>query len=370
MKNVNIIIDRERIVDYLTTPIKQNIRELFESGYKINFFNKINTKTTSCDILILVSKPVLNILKEKNPIIGENDLTALFLKNVRKNTSKVIWLDNSDSTSVTHFELLPYVDLYLKKHLFKDKSLYSKNYVGGRIFTDYYHHNFNVKDNYPFTQFFPLKQKYYDKVDLAWNIGLGDMYNSFTKMNHLRRFIPSIIPFKYNSNYFSPKSRKQRDFFLKTSTNLSRKLIAFHRLELISSLSKIMKKNNLNGILQGPKLTTKLYRKKLSQSKIIPSPFGWGELGVRDYEAFIFGGLLLKPDISHMETWPSIFIEDETYKPIKWDFSDLEEKVLYLLSNDKERIRIASNGQEAYRESISKKGMSLFVDWFVQQVEK
>ena len=35
MKNINIIIDRERIVDYLTTPIRQNIRELFERGYKI-----------------------------------------------------------------------------------------------------------------------------------------------------------------------------------------------------------------------------------------------------------------------------------------------------------------------------------------------
>ena len=114
----------------------------------------------------------------------------------------------------------------------------------------------------------------------------------------------------------------------------------------------------------------KRFRNELANSKILPSPFGWGELGIRDYEAFIFGALLLKPDISHMETWPSIFVENKTYKPFKWNFSDLEKIINELLEDDVVRLEIAQNGQEAYFKSISNKGMEEFCNFFIRQIEK
>ena len=106
----------------------------------------------------------------------------------------------------------------------------------------------------------------------------------------------------------------------------------------------------------------------MSGTKILPSPFGWGELGVRDYEAFIFGTALLKPDMAHMETWPDIFRPDETYQPVDWGFDDLESVLDDLLANDTKRTRIAAAGQEAYRESISPAGMERFCAWFVRQI--
>ena len=84
MKTVNFIIDNDRIVDYLISPVKHNIKTLFDRGYKIKFYNRLNSKATSCDILILISKPALNLLKEKSAIINQNDTTALFLKKVRE----------------------------------------------------------------------------------------------------------------------------------------------------------------------------------------------------------------------------------------------------------------------------------------------
>ena len=84
MKTVNFIIDNDRIVDYLISPVKHNIKSLFDRGYKIKFYNKINSKATSCDILILISKPVLNLLKKKSAIINQNDTTHFFLKSKRK----------------------------------------------------------------------------------------------------------------------------------------------------------------------------------------------------------------------------------------------------------------------------------------------
>ena len=90
---------------------------------------------------------------------------------------------------------------------------------------------------------------------------------------------------------------------------------------------------------------------------------------MRDYEAFIFGAALLKPDMSHMETWPNVFIKDETYCSFNWDYSNLEEKILELLDSSKKRIDLANSGQSIYKNSISNKGMVEFCNWFTNQIE-
>ena len=67
----------------------------------------------------------------------------------------------------------------------------------------------------------------------------------------------------------------------------------------------------LSGSVSG-KIPVGEYRKQMSESKIAFGPFGWGELNIREYEALIMGCLLLRPDISHMATWPEIFFNGET----------------------------------------------------------
>ena len=110
------------------------------------------------------------------------------------------------------------------------------------------------------------------------------------------------------------------------------------------------------------------YKHEMSNAKVVVSPFGWGEIGVRDFEAFIYGAALIKPDMSHLETWPDIFIPGETYQPIRWDFEDLEQVIDDLLSDSNRRIEIAAAGQKAYKRMISEKGMNVFCDWFIQQI--
>ena len=102
----------------------------------------------------------------------------------------------------------------------------------------------------------------------------------------------------------------------------------------------------------------------------MPSPFGWGEIGLRDFEAFIYGATLLKPDVSHMETWPNVFFPGETYQPVAWDFSDLEKNTLGLLSDPKRRQSIAEAGQDLYRDTISAQGMERFCSWFTGQIDR
>ena len=69
------------------------------------------------------------------------------------------------------------------------------------------------------------------------------------------------------------------------------------------------------------------YKKFLKSANVILSPFGWGEICFRDREAFTNGGVLLKPDMNHIETFPNIYEEKITYVSCKWDLSNLKEAI-------------------------------------------
>jgi len=172
MKNVHFITKNSQIEDYLITPVNYNKKALYERGYKVQIFYKLTKKSLSCDILCLISKPIIQMLRERDSVFKESGPVVSFVKEARKYCNKIIWMDISDSTSVTHFELLSYLDLYLKKHLLKDKTLYQKEFYGGRIFTDFYHKRFGVVDSFPFKQFYPLDMNLVHKVGLSWNMML------------------------------------------------------------------------------------------------------------------------------------------------------------------------------------------------------
>ena len=93
-------------------------------------------------------------------------------------------------------------------------------------------------------------------------------------------------------------------------------------------------------MISNKRVTTEEYYREMISSKICVSPFGYGEICWRDFEAIICGCLLVKPDISHVETNPDVFRPYETYVPVKWDFSDLEEKCTHYLMDGRERERI------------------------------
>jgi|GEM_PF-413237 len=386
MKKINIFASKDAITTYTLAPIRLNKERLYERGYRVNIFYKMKPGLVDCDVLCLVSKPTHLALGDRGPIYQDDGEIIKFLIEARKTAGRIIWMDDSDSTSVTHFELLPYIDFYLKKQIFKDKSLYKIPYYGGRIFSDYYHNKFNVCDDTVFDQFYPLKEADWDKVKVSWNIGLGDMRNAFTWRTPVQRMFPDYFLPSPDIKFVSPSQERPVDLFLRTSANLSRKSIAFHRQEMLRQLTTILNQSTeFSGMVGntvqrrtktaekllpeiGGRLSMATYRDIVAHTKIAPSPFGWGEIGVRDYEAFIFGALLLKPDVSHMATWPDIFIADETYVPVDWSFDDLGELIGEMVSNSANRLRIARNGQDAYRESISMSGMEKFCDWFLQQI--
>ena len=75
------------------------------------------------------------------------------------------------------------------------------------------------------------------------------------------------------------------------------------------------------------------YMKNLWSSKISLSPFGMGEFCFRDLESMMMGTVVLKPSHKKVDTLPNLMVDNETFIPCKYDWSDLEEKIDYILSN-------------------------------------
>jgi hypothetical protein len=94
-------------------------------------------------------------------------------------------------------------------------------------------------------------------------------------------------------------------------------------------------------------VSKRAYMRELGQARMCFSPFGYGEVCWRDYEAVFSGALLIKPDMKHMVTEPDVFVPNETYVPIRWDFEDLDDVVASHLANEPRRLEIARNAYEA-----------------------
>jgi hypothetical protein len=57
--------------------------------------------------------------------------------------------------------------------------------------------------------------------------------------------------------------------------------------------------------------------------------------------------------MSHLITYPNVYIPYETYVPLDWDGGDLLEKAKRYLKDERERNRIAQNAYENYLAELA-----------------
>jgi hypothetical protein len=88
-----------------------------------------------------------------------------------------------------------------------------------------------------------------------------------------------------------------------------------------------------NHILPRPSLSRDAYNGTMRQSKIVVSPWGYGEVTYRDFEALYAGCVLIKPKTNHLTTWPNIFIDGQNYLSCESDWSDLTEKIGFVINH-------------------------------------
>lgn len=176
---------------------------------------------------------------------------------------------------------------------------------------------------------------------LGWNLGSAPRLRKQlgrSALNPFRRARKDIDIF-YR---VAIRSHNENDWYSK------HRLLGAHILERLAGEHRVIAQCGLPG---SPDLAPpKQYKREIRRSRIAFSPFGWGEICYRDFEAVCYDCLLVKPSVSHLRTTPDIFIENETYVPVRWDLSDLEEKCRHYLKHQDEAERIISNARQRYTQ--------------------
>lgn len=260
--------------------------------------------------------------------------------------ASLVMLDYYAPTCSPHFGVLPHVDRYIKRQTLRDRSLYQHPYQGGFIYADFVarHWGFDLEEwNFGSTP----DPAHAHKIVTGWNLGVTPRYRAMTRL-------ASALPL--------PWSARPIDIHLRVGninrTDKAQEWYQFSRARALDAVGPLASSYRLSG---SARVRTHKYFAELFLSKVVLSPFGWGEVCFRDYEAIAAGALLVKPDMSHLETYPDIYHPGETYLPVRWDLEDCAEVLTQALSDPGRSRRIIRNA----RNALSDYYRSGFVDHLI-----
>ena len=298
----------------------------------------VTDKLLTSDVLLINSKYFRRHWSQQREEIFD------FLDKAGSNVGRVLWFDTTDSTGTTQFQVLPYVHGYYKAQILGDRHGYLEQYYGHRVFTDYYHRRYGILDHDAGDGYTQASEEDLGKIRVSWNSSLGDYghglrYEVYSRVReHLR------IPLWYSVAFTPPRKARQVDISCRVGLGHSRNTVRYQRQRLVESLKKSYRVPTEN-------VSKNKFWRELQNAKVVASPFGWGEITLRDFQVFINGAALLKPDMSHVETWPPLYAAGQTYVAHSWDMTDLEEKLDHLLST-RSYTEIAENAQSVYKKYL------------------
>ena len=343
------------------TPLLLLANESNDFKFKFLDYTFNSLRNLEGDILILVRKfHKLDIRNNQNINFMINELKIL-----KKNFSKIIYFDDSAAISHIMFFIIPYVDSYWVRGLLTDLNKYSNTFYGGRTYSQYYHDNYKIIDQQVYLS--PFKKGDFPKnIKIAWNIGIGlypsskssflsAHYNKLKKISCILSSLPTMKPVSLILNKYKEEMilslSKPIDLSAKKALISSRfshegyyNSISFHRKLLLEKI----KDNKL--YIKG-RLSHKKYIDECYAVYGLLSPFGWGEICYRDYEAIMCGNILIKPDMSHIITWPNIYA-DNCYLKLDWDFLNLE-KICEIFLQKKKVLKYIENARNIYLSAIN-----------------
>lgn len=255
--------------------------------------------------------------------------------------ARLVFLDWFAPTDLRLMDALePHIHAYVKKHIFRDRSQYDLPTYGDTNLVEFYSRRYGL----------PERMVHYKVSPTALaKLVVGPSFLTADYM--LRHFLRPLPP--YRERHIDVHARMA----VRGSPWYERM-----RLECLHAVASIPGIK----VAKGERQEHELYLRELRTSKICFSPFGYGEVCWRDFEAIMCGAVLLKPDMSHVETRPDIFMPDETYVPVRWDLSDLEARIRELLADPERQRRIASRASGVLRDYLQGSG---FVDLVSSLIE-
>jgi len=323
-------------------------RALAEYGLDCRIFHTPSPALTDCDALLVDSKFHRDRWSNDKPAV-----LAEFSEWAAR--CRVIYCDTTDSSGWLQPDLLPIVHRYAKAQMLRDRGGYLKPLYGHSSYAEYYHVKFNVDDSQPEWSSPVVDPKLLDKLCVSWNSGLADYSLYGPARMALYDWLPAASLLRFPDAIASPSSARPRDVSARFGTAYARASVAAQR--------RLIKDKLATYHLDTAKLSRRAYFAELQASKVVVSPFGYGEITLKDFEVLLTGGLLLKPDMSHMETWPDLFRADETMLAHRWDLSDLSEVLERALGDPSRLGALAEAGQKVYRAHTSTPGAAvLFAD--------
>jgi hypothetical protein len=285
------------------------------------------------------------------------------MKRLRDKYKTVVFFCGQGEAGTNRLDLLPFVDRFFYKSVFTDRNNYLKDLYGKNLFADYYHRRYGVTDDPEYSGGGLLSPTEARRPELSWNIGLG----TYPRLHRPQRLgvVLARSGMAGLGRRIGGKPAAADPAGLPRPRDFSgdRRSIAVHaRIDPVSCPSIAYQRRLFLDLIAGFRredlfltgmVPQKQYYRELADSKIVLSPFGWGEVCFRDFEAILAGALLLKPDMGHVTTWPDVYIPYETYVPLAWDGSDLLTQTQRYLEDGEERRRIAAHAFEVYQKALS-----------------
>lgn len=329
----------------LLWPVRENAARLLERGLRVAIISDLSEACRETDVLFWDSKCFRGTNHDE--ILSQLDAC-------RSRVGHLLWLDTTDGSGSTQFEVLPHVEAYYKSQVLKDRSRYGRPCYGNRIFSDYYHEKFGETDEEDAIPSVLLKEEDFSRVHFGWNSALGD----WGQRAGVYRWFRDRLGFpRGRSARFTPaSSRRTVDVACRMGRKYGKRgTVSLQRRRIGEILEKEF------GMAVDP-IPRGAYFAEMRAARVGVSPFGWGEIAYRDYELILSGAAVYKADMGHLETWPDLYVPDVSYVPFAWDFSDFTGRLRALLDSGEDR-RIAATAQETYRTLLeTEAGHQAFCD--------
>ena len=368
MRKITVLWDRTAYTLRWLRALVWAEEAFYKNGYQIYFYGTPEYKYTlplereteqeTENFLSFITENKLDIVFcafHDVGFLGKYKQQKQLLPKLKDHCEMIVWLDTSDSSGMSSFAVLPYVDIYLKKQLLRDVSEYYFHHYGERVYFQYYHEQFSAEDGD--AQRDVLVPKYRSKIGISWNMGFSD--RPYTDDDEHIVELGELLTHRCDA---CVKNRKY-DVHYRGSDMI------FQRKEL----GKLLQ--NRDDLSHGDivsKVSFDEYFSELENSRTVLSPYGWGEICFRDTDTFAAGAVLIKPDMDHLVTWPDWYRKGETYIPLAWDFSDFDEVMDYIKKKENYILleRIAENGRRLYQKYLmSEESKDTFVTHIISQIE-